>query len=156
MVPPAVPGDPLASPGVARQSPRRGGRRALPSPRRRDPPGPGLPPGKAIWKGGLPARQDGGVEDPRTVTEKEPRTDTRLAPPWNVVVHDDPINLMSYVTLVFMRVFGYPRPKAERLMLEVHHTGRSVVWTGDREQAELYAVKLLAAHLRTTLHRADA
>lgn len=66
-------------------------------------------------------------------------------------MHDDPINLMVYVTHVFMRVFGYPREKAERLMLEVHNTGRSVVWTGGREQAEVYAVKLTAAHLLTTL-----
>ena len=95
------------------------------------------------------------MSDSETITEIEERTDTRLSPPWNVVVHDDPINLMSYVTLVFMRVFGYPRPRAERLMLEVHHAGRSVVWTGGREQAEVYATKLLAAQLRTRLERVD-
>ena len=89
----------------------------------------------------------------RPVTKE--RTETRLAPPWQVVVHDDPINLMIYVTHVFMRVFGYPRPKAETLMLEVHRTGRSVVWTGDRERAEVYATKLLAAQLLTTLGRVD-
>lgn len=99
-------------------------------------------------------RKDGheggvGVEE---VTE----TVTRLSPPWNVIVHDDPINLMDYVTHVFMRVFGYPRPRAERHMLEVHEQGRSVVWTGDREKAELYAMKLLASHLRTTLEAVDA
>ena len=78
-------------------------------------------------------------------------TETRLAPPWKVIVHDDPINLMVYVTRVFMRILGYPKPKAEKHMLEVHHQGRSIVWTGDREQAEVYAMKLLAAQLRTTL-----
>ena len=86
---------------------------------------------------------------PKTV--EKTRTETRLAPPWNVVVYDDPINLMIYVTHVFMRVFGYPRPRAERLMLEVHNSGRSVVWTGGREQAEVYATKLLAASLNTRL-----
>jgi ATP-dependent Clp protease adaptor protein ClpS len=93
---------------------------------------------------------------PGVVTEEEQQTETRLSPPWNVVVHDDPINLMVYVTHVFMRIFGYPRPKAETLMLEVHHRGRAVVWTGEREQAELYAVKLHAAHLSATLERVDA
>lgn len=93
---------------------------------------------------------------PAVVTEHEERTETRLAPPWNVVVHDDPINLMIYVTHVFMRIFGYPRPKAETLMLEVHHLGRSVVWTGDREKAELYVVKLHAAHLNASLEPVEA
>ena len=59
-----------------------------------------------------------------------------MATPWNVIVHNDPINLMSYVTLVLQRVFGYPRDRAERLMLEVHTRGRSLVWSGGREQAE--------------------
>jgi ATP-dependent Clp protease adaptor protein ClpS len=86
-----------------------------------------------------------------TGTETEPSTVTRLAPPWNVIVHDDPVTLMSYVTKVFMEVFGYAQPKAQRLMLEVHRTGRSVVWTGAREQAEVYAQKLLAHHLLATL-----
>lgn len=82
-------------------------------------------------------------------------TETRLASPWSVIVHDDPITLMSYVTDVLMRVFGYAKTKAERLMLEVHHRGRSVVWTGPRERAELYAGKLQSFHLRTTLEQSD-
>ena len=49
-----------------------------------------------------------------------------------------------------------PRPKAETHMLEVHHRGLSVLWTGGREQAEVYAVKLLSAHLLTTLEPAEA
>ena len=60
----------------------------------------------------------------RTGTAVVEETDTRLAKPWNVVVHDDPVNLMVYVTHVFMKVFGYPKPKAERHMLEVHREGR--------------------------------
>jgi ATP-dependent Clp protease adaptor protein ClpS len=78
-------------------------------------------------------------------------TDTRLARPWKVVVHDDPINLMVYVTHVFMRVFGYAKPKAERHMLEVHRQGRSILWTGSRERAEVYAMKLRSSQLQTTL-----
>jgi ATP-dependent Clp protease adaptor protein ClpS len=79
------------------------------------------------------------------------KTRDQLATPWNVIVLNDPINLMSYVTMVFQRVFGYPREKAERHMLEVHHNGRSLVWSGGREQAEHYVHQLhgyqLLAHM---------
>lgn len=84
-------------------------------------------------------------------TETETTTASKTARPWKVVVHDDPITPMSYVTKVFMEVFGYGRTKAERLMLEVHHTGRSVVWTGAREAAELHVQKLQSRHLLATL-----
>lgn len=86
-----------------------------------------------------------------TETKEATDTRTRLAPPWNVVVHDDPVTLMSYVTQVFMTVFGYDQAKARKLMLEVHHSGRSVVWTGAREQAEVYVQKLLGYHLLAAL-----
>ena len=58
--------------------------------------------------------------------------------PWNVIVHNDPVNLMSYVTMVFQRVFGYPE-RAEKHMLEVHNNGRSILWSSIRERAELRA-----------------
>jgi ATP-dependent Clp protease adaptor protein ClpS len=73
--------------------------------------------------------------------------------PWNVVVHNDPVNLMSYVTRVFQKVLGFAREQAERHMLEVHQKGRSVVWTGAREQAELYVQQLQSHLLLTTLER---
>ncbi len=89
-------------------------------------------------------------------TKTETITRTKTAPPWNVVVHDDPISLMSYVVDVFQKVFGYSTAKARKLMLEVHNQGRSVVWTGERERAEVYASKLQSYHLRTTLERVGA
>lgn len=73
---------------------------------------------------------------------------------WNVVVHNDPVNLMSYVAMVFRRVFGFPREKAERHMLEVHNHGRSIVWTGCREEAELYVQQLHSHLLLATLEKA--
>jgi ATP-dependent Clp protease adaptor protein ClpS len=73
--------------------------------------------------------------------------------PWQVVVHNDPVNLMTYVTMVFQRVFGYPREKAERHMLEVHHKGRSVLWAGMREPAELYVQQLHSYLLLATLEK---
>ena len=90
-----------------------------------------------------------------TVSIEETRTHAALAPPWNVVVYNDPINLMHYVTLAFQRVFGYPRAQAERLMLEVHHQGRSLVWSGDREQAEHYVHQLHGYQLLARLEPAQ-
>ena len=84
------------------------------------------------------------------------RTDVRTARPWNVIVHDDPITPMPYVTKVFMELFGYGTTKAETLMMEVHETGRAVVWSGAREQAELYVQKLQARHLLASLERVDS
>ena len=56
--------------------------------------------------------------------------------PWLTIVWNDPINQMSYVTYVFEHVFGYPKPKAEKLMLDVHHKGKAVVASGTREAME--------------------
>lgn len=80
---------------------------------------------------------------------------TALDLPWNVVVHNDPINLMSYVTLVFQRVFEYPKEKAKKHMLEVHELGRSIVWSGVREKAELYVQQLHEHLLLSTMEKAD-
>ncbi|CAM3591729.1 ATP-dependent Clp protease adapter ClpS [Nocardioides zeicaulis] len=61
---------------------------------------------------------------------------TFLSKPWVTLVWDDPVNLMSYVSYVFQKYFGYDKAKAEELMLEVHTEGRSVVSTGTREEME--------------------
>ena len=65
--------------------------------------------------------------------------------PWLVIVHNDPINLMSYVTLVLQKLFGHSRAKATQLMLQVHNEGKAVVSSGTREKAE-YDVSRLHAH----------
>ncbi len=90
-----------------------------------------------------------------TVVEKEVKEAKATDLPWNVVVHNDPVNLMSYVTLVFQRVFGYSREKAEKHMLEVHYKGRSIVWSGARERAELYVQQLHGYLLLATLERSE-
>ncbi|MGL5808335.1 MAG: ATP-dependent Clp protease adapter ClpS [Nocardioides sp.] len=61
---------------------------------------------------------------------------TVAARPWVTIVWNDPVNLMSYVTFVFQRYFGYPKRKARKLMLEVHQDGKSVVSAGSREEME--------------------
>jgi ATP-dependent Clp protease adaptor protein ClpS len=85
--------------------------------------------------------------------EKETRGEEDLDAPWQVVVHNDPINLMTYVTLVFQRVFGFPRERAERHMLEVHQKGRSILWSGARERAELYVQQLHGYLLLATIEK---
>ena len=93
---------------------------------------------------------------PGVIQIDETKTKAELATPWNVIVHNDPINLMSYVTMVFMRVFGYPRTKAEMHMLEVHNKGRSLVWSGGREHAEHYVHQLHGYQLLATMEKSEA
>ena len=85
----------------------------------------------------------------------QPTIETELEIPWNVVVHNDPVNLMSYVTMVLQRVFDYSKQKAQEHMLEVHHEGRSIVWTGPREKAEFYVQQLHSYLLLATLEKAN-
>jgi ATP-dependent Clp protease adaptor protein ClpS len=73
--------------------------------------------------------------------------------PWVTIVWNDPINLMSYVTYVFQKLFGYPKEKATRLMLDVHHKGRAAVSHGTREQMEYDVSRLHAAGLWATLRK---
>lgn len=83
------------------------------------------------------------------------RTNTSLDVPWNVVVHDDPVNLMGYVTHVLMKIFGYDEKKAAILMLQVHKQGRSIVWNGQREKAEFYVQQLQSHQLKSSLEKAE-
>ena len=94
-----------------------------------------------------PAEADLEVEDPSG--EDDPNYDR----PWVVIVWNDPVNLMSYVTLVFQKLFGYTRAHATRLMLQVHNEGKSVVSTGTREKAELDVARLHAYGLWATMQR---
>ena len=89
----------------------------------------------------------------RPELEKETLGEDELDAPWQVVVHNDPVNLMTYVTMVFQRVFGFPRERAERHMLEVHQKGRSILWSGARERAELYVQQLHGYLLLATLEK---
>jgi len=89
------------------------------------------------------------------ITGTETRDEDALSVPWNVVVHNDPVNLMSYVTMVFQRVLGFPRDRATRHMLEVHHKGRSLVWSGERERAEAIVEQLHGYLLLATIEQAE-
>jgi ATP-dependent Clp protease adaptor protein ClpS len=87
------------------------------------------------------------VEQPTSDTDE--LTDT----PWVVIVWNDPINLMSYVTFVLQKLFGYSLEKATQLMLEVHHDGRSVVSSGSKEKAELDVFRLHEHGLWATMQQ---
>ncbi len=88
--------------------------------------------------------------------EVDAPSDERLSdfiPVWDVIVWDDPVNLMSYVVWVFRSLFGYPEEEATRLMLQVHNEGRAVVDSGPRERAEMSAFRLHHHGLWATLER---
>ena len=82
------------------------------------------------------------------------RTTTETKRPLNVVVWDDPVTHMSVVVAIFKKVFGYSNNKCTQLMLTVHHQGRAVVWSGERERAEGYCVKIQVAGLQCTVEEA--
>ena len=90
-------------------------------------------------------------------TERIEETDVDVRPdrPWIVLVWNDPINLMNYVTLVFQKVFGYSKEKATSLMLDVHEKGRAVVSSGPREKAEIHVFRLHEHGLWATMQQDD-
>jgi ATP-dependent Clp protease adaptor protein ClpS len=92
---------------------------------------------------------------PAEVEVEQPVTgdDAERDRPWVVIVWNDPINLMSYVTLVFQKLFGYSREKATRLMLQVHNEGKAVVSSGTREKAESDVARLHAHGLWATMRK---
>jgi len=94
---------------------------------------------------------------PSPLELEEPKSDTTVEPdrPWVVIVWNDPINLMSYVTFVLQKVFGYSLEKATELMLDVHHKGRAAVSNGTREKAELDVFRLHEHGLWATMQQDD-
>ena len=86
---------------------------------------------------------------------ERPETDDVVNPDraWVTIVWNDPVNLMTYVTHVLQKLFGYSRPEAEKLMLQVHHEGKAVVSTGTREEMERDVARLHAAGLWATLQQ---
>ena len=92
---------------------------------------------------------------PSEVRETTDDTDVRPDRPWKVIVWNDPINLMSYVTFVFQKLFGYSKEKATQLMLDVHYKGRAVVSDGPKEKAEMDVFRLHEHGLWATMEHDD-
>ncbi len=92
---------------------------------------------------------------PTRQVEPDIAEDTTPDVPWQAIVWNDPVNLMSYVTYVFQKLFGYSREKATKLMLDVHHKGKAVVSSGSREKSELDCYRLHAHGLWATNTKSD-
>ena len=92
---------------------------------------------------------------PSPTEHVSPDTDEVTDPdtPWQAVVWNDPVNLMSYVTYVLQKIFNYPEPKATALMLDVHHKGKAAVSSGDKDTVEGHVAQLHTAGLWATMQR---
>ncbi len=101
-----------------------------------------------------PSFAEPSVIEPSVIDEEKVDTTVDLDTPWIVLVWNDPINLMSYVTFVFQKLFGYSLEKATELMLDVHEKGRAVVSTGTRERAEIDVYRLHEHGLWATMQQA--
>jgi ATP-dependent Clp protease adaptor protein ClpS len=94
-----------------------------------------------------------GTLAPERIETPRREDDVERDRPWVVIVWNDPVNLMQYVTFVFQKLFGYSKEKAERLMMQVHVEGKAVVSSGTREHAELDVQRLHAHGLWATLQQ---
>ena len=93
------------------------------------------------------------IEAPVRAPEPWIEEDREEDRPWVVIVWNDPVNLMTYVTYVFQKLFGYSRAKAEKLMYQVHYEGKAAVSSGTREKAEADVARLHAHGLWATLEQ---
>ena len=91
----------------------------------------------------------------KTLTQEEFSIDQLIDKPWITIVWDDPVNLMSYVTFVLMKLFGFSKEKAHELMMKVHTEGKAVVSSGTREEMERDVQRLHEHGLWATLQRDD-
>ena len=85
-----------------------------------------------------------------TKTHKKSKKSTKADLPWVVIVYDDPVNLMEYVTQILQKVLSYDTAKAQRLMQQVHTKGKAIVWSGNKERAEFYVQQLHSYQLNAT------
>ena len=90
---------------------------------------------------------------PDVIESVEVDSSVAIDRPWIVIVWDDPVNTMQYVTQVFIKLFGYSKAKAEKLMLQVHHEGKAIVSSGTKEKAELDVFRLGEHGLLATMEQ---
>lgn len=110
--------------------------------------------GSRMTKENMPAPT--AAASPQISPSPQSVTELKFEGVWRVVVLNDPVNLMSYVVMVFKKVFGFDDTTARKRMLEVHEQGRSVVWRGLREKAEAYVFTLQQWHLTAVLEPDEA
>jgi ATP-dependent Clp protease adaptor protein ClpS len=95
------------------------------------------------------------IKAPVPLVKKDTRSRDKFAPTYYVVCWNDPVNLMVYVTHVFMKIFGWERQKAEKHMMEVHEKGKSVLVRESVEKAEFYVHQLQGYKLQATMEPAE-
>lgn len=103
----------------------------------------------------MPTTLEPEVIDPDVDSDPDPGDHVGLDRPWIVIVWNDPVNLMSYVTYVFQKLFGYSLEKATELMLDVHQKGKAVVASGNREEVEMHVFRLHEHSLWATMEHDD-
>jgi ATP-dependent Clp protease adaptor protein ClpS len=86
-------------------------------------------------------------------TEKKEKTDPKESHDrgYLVICWNDPVNLMDYVTHVFQAVFGWPKARARKHMLQVHELGKSLLARETFEKAEHYVHQLQGYGLHATM-----
>src|SRR5881409_2906411 len=92
---------------------------------------------------------------PAVIEDTKEKVENAFEKNWNVIVWNDPVNLMTYVVFVFMKVLAFPKEKATKHMLEVHNNGKSCVATETREKAELYFQQLQGYGLTVTIEQPE-
>jgi len=86
----------------------------------------------------------------------EVEEEVSLDAPWNVLLHNDPVNLMGYVVLTLRKIFGFSEAEAEDVTVSCHENGRAIVWSGERETAELYVEQLHASQLMASIEQSES
>jgi ATP-dependent Clp protease adaptor protein ClpS len=108
-----------------------------------------------VGQGDRPVVRLSAPAEPASTVEERSDELVDVETPWQTIVWNDPVNLMSYVTWVFQKLFGYDKDKATALMMDVHHKGRATVSSGSREKVEGDVAKLHAAGLWATMQRSS-
>jgi ATP-dependent Clp protease adaptor protein ClpS len=90
---------------------------------------------------------------PQRTTDTATLDRTETEHTWNVIVWDDPVTPMQVVVVIFKRIFGYANNKATQLMMQVHHEGKAIVWSGVKNRAEKYCVQLQVAGLMASIEQ---
>ena len=97
---------------------------------------------------------NGEVKTARPEADVTTSSSTATQRPWQTVVWDDPVTPMSVVEVIFQTVLGYPKARCTQLMLQVHHEGRAIVWSGQHDRAQFFCAKLQSAGLLSTIEQA--
>jgi ATP-dependent Clp protease adaptor protein ClpS len=75
--------------------------------------------------------------DIETVTDQK----TELEPPWRVIIHNDDVTPYDFVVRLLMSIFKLSTELADHIALTAHVTGRALVVTRPKREAETMVAK---------------